>query len=254
MRSGGSQLSVLLQSTGVLGFPGEWLRGDGGPGPDGLEPHPTDIEPQIQLMQSAGATPNGVCALKMFPHHFDQASASRWAERMPGLKFVHLIRRDLLGHAISLSVAHQTGSYNHLTPERRPAVYSRDHIRHCMDYLAAGDARWRVFFAQSGIFPLVVTYEDMCEDPQAVVSAIGRHVGVPEASIGKLPAALRIQRNERNSEWRARLIAESHDLAVLPQCRAWAVGELLKSAPVALEAEAVAPLPVHLIADSPAPA
>jgi LPS sulfotransferase NodH len=230
MRSGSSHLSVLLQSTGVLGVPAEWLRGDGGPGPDGHEPYPTDVEQQMRLMLRAAATPNGVCALKMFPHHFDATLGSRWAERMPDLKFVQLIRWDLLGHAISLSIAHQTESYNHLMPEQRPAFYSREHIQHCMDYLAAGNARWSLFFAQNGIFPLVITYEALCEDPQAVVDAIGRHVGVPEASIGKLPADLRVQRNQRSSEWRARFIAETRDLAALPPCQGWACADPLRPA------------------------
>jgi trehalose 2-sulfotransferase len=251
MRSGSSHLAALLQSTGVLGFPDEWLRGDGGPGPDGHEPYPTDVEQQMRVMLRAGATPNGVCALKMFPHHFDQTLASRWAERMPGLKFVQLIRRDLLGHAISLSIAHQTESYNHLMPERRTAFYSREHIQHCMDYLAAGNARWELFFARNGIFPLLVTYEAVCEDPQAVVGAIGRHVGVPEASIGELPMELRVQRSQRTSEWRARFIAETHDLAALPQCRGWAVAEPLKAARSAPEAESLAPRPVHMQEDCP---
>lgn len=230
MRSGSSHLCALLQSTGVLGFPGEWLRGDGCPGPDGHEPYPTDVEEQMRLMLRAGATPNGVCALKMFPHHFDQTLASRWAERMPGLKYVQLIRQDLLGHAISLSIAHQTESYNHLTPERNPPFYSRDHIQHCMSYLAGGRARWSMFFARNGICPLVVTYEALCEDPQAVVDAIAGHVGVAEARIGNLPVEFRVQRSQRTSEWRERFIAESHDLAAMPPCRGWACGEPLKAA------------------------
>jgi LPS sulfotransferase NodH len=248
MRSGSSHLAVLLQSTGVLGFPGEWLRGDGCSGPEGHEPYPADVEQQMRLMLRAGTTPNGVCALKMFPHHFDMTLASRWAERMPGLKFIQLIRQDLLGHAISLSIAHQTESYNHLMPERRPAFYSREHIQHCMDYLAGGEGRWSLFFAQNGISPLVVTYEALCEDPQGVVSAIGRHVGVPDATIRKPPAALRVQRSERTSEWRERFIAEVHDLGALPRCRGWACGELLKCAP-APAAESLAPRPARLPED-----
>ena len=136
-------------------------------------------------------------------------------------------------------------------PERRRAFYSSEHIRHCMEYLAAGNARWSLFFAQNGIFPLVVTYEALCADPQAVVDAIGRHVGVPEASIGKLPVDLRVQRNRRTSEWRARFIAETRNLAALPPCRGLACAELLGLAQAAPEAESFAPRSVHLYEDCP---
>ena len=99
-RSGSTYLVSLLLSTGVLGAPSEWLRGDGGTGHDDYRPYPTDVEQQIKIMLRAGASPNGVCALKMFPEHFDSTLGSRWAERLPRLKFVQLLRRDLLGQAI----------------------------------------------------------------------------------------------------------------------------------------------------------
>jgi LPS sulfotransferase NodH len=209
----------LLQSTGVLGFPCEWLRGDGGKASDQYVSYPTDLEEQVLVMFRDGVSPNGVCALKMFPEHFDSTSGGRWAERIPGLKFVHLIRRDVLGQAISLSIARQTESYAHWMPEQRPAAYSRDHIQRCMDWLLAGDARWRLFFASNGIAPLVVIYEDLCVDAQGVVSAIAEHVGVVEAKIGVRSLEPRVQRDARNREWRERFVAESGDLGVLPRAR-----------------------------------
>lgn len=215
-RSGTTLLAVLLQSTGVLGFPCEWLRGDGGKACDHFVDYPTDIEGQIRIMLRDGASPNGICALRMFPEHFDSTRGSRWVERLPGLRFVQLVRHDLLGHAISLSIARQTGSYAHWMPEQRSAIYSRRHIQRCMDWLQTGDARWRLFFARNGIDPLVVVYEDLCRDPQAVVSAIGRHVGAPDATIGKPEVEPRVQRDQRSREWRERFIAESRDPDFLP--------------------------------------
>jgi LPS sulfotransferase NodH len=203
-------------STGVLGSPDEFLRGDGGSGHPAFKPYPTDFQQQIEIMLQAGATPNGVCALKMFPEHFDSTPGSRWAERLPRLKYVHLIRRDLLGQAISLSMARQTDSYAHWMPERRPALYSRAHIQRCLDWLATGEARWSLFFAQNGLAPLVVTYEELCENPDAVIGALARHVGVPDAKIGDDPDEPRVQRDGRNDEWRARFVAESGDIGVLP--------------------------------------
>ena len=216
-RSGTTYLCGLLLSTGVLGLPTEWLRADGNSAHPRYRPYPTDLEEQFQLMLRDGSTPNGVCGLKMFPEHFDTTLSVRWAERMPGLKFIRFIRRDLLGQAISLSIARQTESYAHWLPERRAAVYSRAHIARCMDWLATGDARWDQFFALNGLDPMVVTYEELCADPQGVVSAIGRLVDVPQAPIGTFEREPRIQRDGRSAEWRARFIAESKDLGVLPR-------------------------------------
>jgi LPS sulfotransferase NodH len=221
-RSGTTLLGTLIHSTGVLGCPGEFLRGDGGPGHPDYRPYPKDTEQQIRIMLEAGATPNGVRALKMFPEHFDSTPGSRWAERLPGLKYVQLIRRDLLGQAISLSIARQTDSYAQGMPERRPAKYSRAHIARCLDWLATGDARWALFFAQNGLAPLIITYEELCSDPQAIVSAIGRHVGIPDAKIGASVQVPRIQRDARSDEWRARFIAESRDLEVSLQGTSYA--------------------------------
>jgi trehalose 2-sulfotransferase len=216
-RSGTTYLCALLRSTGVLGQPDEWLRGDGMSVASRYDPYPTDFEKQFQLMLREGSTPNGVCGLKMFPYHSDMTLGVRWAERMPRLKFIHFVRQDLLGQAISLSIARQTQSYIHWLPAQAAAVYSRKHIARCMDWLAIGDARWNQFFARNGIDPLILTYDQLCADPQAVVSAIGRHVGAPDATIGPRHLEPRIQRDGRNAEWRARFIAESRDLNGPPQ-------------------------------------
>ena len=75
-RSGTTLLASLLISTGVMGWPDEFLRGDGGSGHPDYKPYPTDFQQQIRIMLEAGATPNGVCGLKMFPEHFDSTRGS----------------------------------------------------------------------------------------------------------------------------------------------------------------------------------
>jgi hypothetical protein len=64
--------------------------------------------------------------------------------------------------------------------------------------------------------PLVVIYEDLCRDAQAVITAIAHHVGVPDAVIGAPVIQPRVQRDERSLEWRERFVRESGDLGVLP--------------------------------------
>lgn len=215
-RSGSTYLIFLLESTGLLGLPYEWLRGDGGTAHWDYENYPRDSEGQLQIMLRDGTTPNGVCSVKMFPEHFDTRTDSGWAERMPGLQYVYLVRQDLLGQAISLSLARQTDSYAHWMPAQREPVYDREHIRRCMDFIATGDARWRLFFANNQITPLYITYEELSQSPQETVDKIAALVGVEGARIDTTAFNTTVQRNALNDEWRARFIKDQGDLSVLP--------------------------------------
>jgi LPS sulfotransferase NodH len=216
-RSGSTYLTLLLESTGLLGKPYEWLRGDGGrPHPDYTD-YPTGPQDQLEQLLRDGGTPNGVVALKMFPEHFDKRTESLWAERLPSLQYVRLVRQDLLGQAISLSMARQTDSYAYWTPERREPVYNREHIRNCMEFITTGDARWRLFFAKNNISPLFITYEDFTPAPQEVVNRVAALVGVDNAPIDWSLLNIRVQRDERNAQWRERYVEDEGDLAILPQ-------------------------------------
>ena len=226
-RSGSTHLLFLLQSTGVLGTPYEWLRGDGGTAHWDYADYPADCEGQMQYVLRDGCTPNGVCAIKMFPEHFDTRVESHWAERMPDLKYVHLVRTDLLGQAISLSIARQTDSYGTWMPEVREAVYDADHIRRCIDFIAIGDLRWRLFFTSNGIEPLTLTYEEVMASPQESINRICALVGVPSAPISLDAFKTNIQRGDRNADWRRRFINDSKDLTLLPAPRNTSYAEVL---------------------------
>jgi LPS sulfotransferase NodH len=215
-RSGSTYLIFLLESTGVLGKPYEWLRGDGGSAHWDYADYPRDSEGQLEIMLRDGVTPNGVCSLKMFPEHFDTRTDSRWAERMPGLKYVHLVRQDLLGQAISLSLARQTDSYAFWMPAQREPIYDREHIRRCMDFIATGDARWRLFFANNQITPLTITYEELAASPQATIDRIAALMNVETATIDQGAFNTTVQRNALNEAWRERFVRDQGDLSSLP--------------------------------------
>jgi LPS sulfotransferase NodH len=215
-RSGSTYFTILLKSTNVLGKPYEWLRADGGKAHQDYINYPTDPQEQLELLLRDGCTPNGILALKMFPEHFDRRIESYWAKKLPSLQYVYLIRQDLLGQAISLSIARQTDSYAHWAPERREPIYNSNHIRNCMDFIATGDARWRLFFASNGIKPLFITYEDLTKAPQEIVNHVAALMGVESAPIDWSEFNTTVQRNERNAQWRARFIQEEGDLAILP--------------------------------------
>lgn len=166
--------------------------------------------------EGEGATSNGVYGLKMFTEHFDVTRQTRWCSRLPNLRYVRLERRDILGQAISLSIARQTGSYASWITERMEPVYDRKHVQSCLDFIVTGKARWRLFFAQNAISPLELVYQVVVTNPQRAIDAIGQLVSVSDAVINYEAVDTSPQRGARNELWRDRFIAATADLDVIP--------------------------------------
>ena len=214
-RSGSSYLCRLLESTGVLGHPREYfnvqaLRRFGVPD------YPEDPEGQLAAIPRLSATPNGVYGLKIFTTHFDAVAATRWAVRLPGLAFISLQRRDLLGQAISHVRAMQTQQWTSRIEARREPVYNAGLINNELVRLARCETRWRYYFARNGVQPLHLVYEDLEADPMAAVEAVCRLMGLEETpGIDPSEVGITVQRDSLNEDWRARYLADSRDLTVL---------------------------------------
>jgi trehalose 2-sulfotransferase len=122
-RSGSNLLCQYLSSTGVLGNPLEYFNGSSRR-LLGYPEYPDDPSRQIDWILTEGATPNGIYGLKVFPAQVEQIEKSvRWTELLPGLRFVLLNRRDILGQALSAVRALQTEQWRASMPAQGPAVY-----------------------------------------------------------------------------------------------------------------------------------
>jgi LPS sulfotransferase NodH len=215
-RSGSVFLCRLLTSTGLLGRPTEYFNVDAVQTALGITGYPHDPEAQLAAIPVLGATDNGVYGLKIFSSQFDDVRATRWAERLPQLSFIHLERADLLGQAISLVRASQTQQWTSFRPALGEATYDRALINDTLIGLARAQTRWAYYFARNGLSVLTLVYEEVVRDPQATAEAVGQLVGLPEAprvdmaGIGNLS----IQRDALSETWRARFIAESRELGV----------------------------------------
>lgn len=206
-------LCQLLRSTGVLGAPNEYfnpqtLRNWGFPD------YPEDPEAQIGEILRLGATPNGVYGLKLFSGHFDYVKATRWAERLPALRFIHLTRLDALGQAISHVRAQQTWQWVARLPARGEAAYDFDRINIELVRLLRAQTRWAYYFASNGLPTLHLVYEQFIQAPQATVDAVARFMGVegPTPIDPSLPTAV-VQRDALSQEWRERYLAQARNLA-----------------------------------------
>jgi LPS sulfotransferase NodH len=215
-RSGSVFLCRLLRSTGVLGLPNEYFDANTIRNARGLPDYPEDTEGQIAQIPIVGATPNEIYGLKLFSHEFDLTKSARRTERLPGLSFIYLERRDLLGQALSHVRAQQTQQWVSFNAPRAEPVYDGARINEVLALLARAQARWRYYFARNGIPVLHLVYEHVMQAPQETVEAVGRLVGLaetPKVDLDQL-GDLNIQRDALSDRWRDRFLAESRDLGL----------------------------------------
>jgi LPS sulfotransferase NodH len=215
-RSGSVFLCRILRSTGVLGDPSEYFDASTLRDGRGVSDYPLDPEGQLAQIPRLGATPNGVYGFKIFSHQFDAVKATRWAERLPSLSFVYLERQDMLGQAMSLVRARQTGQWVPSIAAETEPVYRPDEIAVTLTLLARAQARWRYYFASNGLSVLHLDYEQVMASPQAAADAVGALVGLtetPKVDMARIGPE-QIQRDALTEAWRARFIAERRDLSV----------------------------------------
>ena len=194
----------------MLGRPLEYFNG---PGRRHFEDptYPDDPELQVRRILSDGATPNGIYSLKLFPFQLDAVQDHiQWTRLLPELRFVHLVRRDMLGQALSWSRAIQTVQYRHDQKPQAVANYDASHIMKCLHDIARLNARWEVYFAANGILPLKLVYENFLADPQQGVEEVSRHIGLkasPQSDMSKI--TVQRQSDDLSDVWRQRFLLDA---------------------------------------------
>lgn len=210
-RAGTTFLSRVARSTGVLGSPSEWFN-------NAQRNSGFRKDPRARLAEAVihSCTQNGVYGLKVFSAHFDSLRGLGWAGELSNLHFVHLVRRDLLGQAISLARALQTGQYKKDEASAGEPQFDFRLISDCLARIAFAQARWECWFARNGIDPLRLIYEQVMADPQEAAEAIAEHMGLTEKPRVDLhEVTLRVQRDDISGEWRRRFQRESCDRSYL---------------------------------------
>lgn len=133
--------------------------------------------------------------------------------------FIHLTRNNKLDQAISYVKASQTGLW-HQAPdgaelERNSAhqepVYDEKAITHQIAKLTDMDKRWESWFANEGVIPLRVEYDDLSDNPLGVVGNLLDHLGLdPNMACGlALPVARLADASNKN--WSKRYRESRHE-------------------------------------------
>jgi LPS sulfotransferase NodH len=238
-RSGSTLLCEALKSTQVAGNPLEFFEGRPGTGlppapvdylrgiddayvlglladapPTPAAPY-SDLrgvtwEQHLERSLRAGRTPNGVFGAKLMWNQIaDIAELSgRHADPLTLLQellapthWVWVRRRDVLLQAVSLWRALQTQAWRNGSGPEPVAVYSRAAIAHLTTLLADQDAAWGAFFADNGLRPLELVYEEYANDIGAAVNAVLKHLGLQPISVGSGEAPMRRQSDSISAEW-----------------------------------------------------
>jgi LPS sulfotransferase NodH len=219
-RSGSWLLASGLQGTGCAGRPEEYLR------PELEVRYARDwslaaghtVEQFWAAMLAAGTSSNGVFGVKI--HWQDCARLLRRARAagragsdravlesvFPNPRYIHIVRRNTLAQAVSWCRALDSGRWwvtNGIDPaESIPWDPDFDEIALLEDLLVDHEHRWQTFFANNGITPHQVVYEDLVENYAPIIRGALDHLGVdPTGSVTISAPSLRRQADQLSERW-----------------------------------------------------
>ncbi len=207
-RSGSNYLAELIGFCGDAGRPREHFRA----ATEGECPLPADAAAWMAGVRTRGSSSNGRFAIKLFPTHLTTLRDELGLDALawfPGLRFVHLRRRDLLSQAVSLYLAVGSGAWTSHNRERPQPDYDFAELLRLLDYLVEWDGYWRRLFALTDRQPLELAYEDLVADPLTALNRIRRLLELPERGPEALPKPIvEVQRTGLNEDYRNRFLAD----------------------------------------------
>jgi LPS sulfotransferase NodH/GT2 family glycosyltransferase len=250
-RSGSTLLAQGLRHTTVAGHPEEyfWVAMRGEFSRRWQLPEDASDEAFLERVRVAGSTSNGVFAAKVHwpqftrfermlskrspasggdddPERQESAplpSHARVEEFLPGVRYVHLTRRDKTAQAISLYRAVTSGVWLRRHGDIDPPGYDgipldQQAVEQLERQLRENDWCWVDYFARSRIEPLTITYEELAADYTGTIRRVLAFLGRPEAdTVDIKQPALRRQSDGRSSgmrrevvERRARRVTRRH--------------------------------------------
>ncbi|BDP41403.1 hypothetical protein DAETH_13720 [Deinococcus aetherius] len=211
-RTGSTLLCEALGSTGVAGRPAEWLND--------RDPRTTTLR-DLQEMLRAGTTQGGVFGLKYGPdQRFGQwiqtfrrelalppemPRPDVWQAMFPNSRHLYMTRRNKVRLAVSWWRAIVSGEW-HRRHGQAPqdgdlqGRYSFDAINHLFAECSLREAAIEEFFAEGGILPLTLVYEDFIRDYEGTVRAVLTHLDLPTRVPVAPPAFTRLA-DALTEEW-----------------------------------------------------
>lgn len=213
-RTGSTALCSLLEQTGLVGVPDEYLNPRGVLQHVALRYRTPDLRTYLDTLLRERQSRDGLFSLKVTI--LDVRPMLGFVRELLGedVRFVYLRRNDVVAQAVSLYIAEVSGVWHRdaqgepyrVRPTEVEPAFDRAAILRRMDEILEYQKQWERMFAHCGITPLRVTYEEFVEDPKRVVTDILHHFGQDWGGEVDLQRAVTARlADERNEEWIRRL-------------------------------------------------
>jgi LPS sulfotransferase NodH len=227
-RTGSTLLCKALESTGVAGVPREWFNCP----PDLLTTFKKADHAELQeYLFKLGSTDNGVFAINhsYYEPHFSQLIETLrkfpacpptvtkrtevWEQVFPNHRHIFMTRRNKIRLAVSWWRAIQSEEWHLPINEQRKSKdisngYSYDAINHLYNECSMREAGIQEFFAEGGIAPLNIFYEDFIQNYEGTIHTILDYLELDSQSISIAPPALTQLADEVSEEWAQRFREE----------------------------------------------
>ena len=137
---------------------------------------------------------------------------ARFERAFGPLLYIHLSRRDKVGQAISLVKAEQTGLW-HVAPDGteierlappQEAKYDFERLHREVLELEGYDSDWNAWFADQGIAPHRIVYEDLSADPAGELAKLCTALGIEAPNAVDVKPAVAKLADATSREWTLR--------------------------------------------------
>lgn len=209
-RSGSTMLCDLLARNGA-GQPAEHLNPEGTGGFAAATAPGLSTEAYLEAERAAAGAILGtklmvhwLPAVRAASAELAATDASLLRRLFPGVTYVRLRRRDVVGMAISHALAMATGEWQ--GPRRdRPTdrQITMTEVDQHLRWLQTCEDRWTAVLGELGVTPYEVTYEELLATPGPTLVGLLKHLGVP-GEVVWTTAATTVQRGAAAADLRRR--------------------------------------------------
>lgn len=190
---------------------------------------PSSLPDYLRELERRRTTPNGVFALKVHWHTYAplrERTGFGFELLSQPISWVHIRRRDHVAQAVSQVRASQSWVWSVAASDSAPTTpvvspplvvdaerYDDDALVAAFHLVRDGTLQWQRFFAERGITPIEVAYEDLAADHEGTVGRVLGELGFSGVAV---PApSLRRQADEVSAQWADRFRRLHPDLAAL---------------------------------------
>jgi len=197
-RSGSTWFGSLLKSTGVFGYPDEYLNQDFMPSVVREVGARTEVD-YLNAVATVSASENRIFLIQVVWGHILKCEID-FFEHFNHAYVIYLRRGDILAQAISLYIAQQSGVFHYTqeslkdnslakmempTEEEETFQKIKEWWGHILNYEMLAET----FFCVRGTKMLRLYYEDICNDPVAAVADMAGFCGLDYRDVRVSPSS-----------------------------------------------------------------